>query len=64
MSVEDRLVLVQQIWESIASEVERQPITEAQRQAVDLRQAGHKANPSVAIPWKQVEAEALARLRK
>ncbi len=40
LSVEDRIALVQEIWDSIAVEAE------------------------AAIPWEQVEAEALARLRR
>lgn len=63
LSVEDRIRLVQEIWESIATEVEQRPLTEAQRQEVDRRLAAHRANPQAAIPWEQVEAEALARLR-
>lgn len=64
LSVEDRLRLVQEIWDSIAGEVERAPLTEAQRQEVDRRLAAHEANPAAAVPWEQTEAEALARLRR
>jgi putative addiction module component (TIGR02574 family) len=64
LSVEDRLALVQEIWDSIAAEVEKSPLTEAQRQEVDRRLAAHRANPQAAIPWEEVEAEALARLRQ
>ena len=63
-SVADRLRLVQEIWDSISPEVERTPLTESQRQEVDRRLAAHRANPQAAIPWEQVEAEALARLRQ
>jgi putative addiction module component (TIGR02574 family) len=63
-SIEDRLALVQEIWDSLANEVEGAPLTESQRQEVDRRLAAHRANPGAAIPWEQVEAEALARLRK
>ncbi len=64
LSVAERLALVQVIWDSIASEVESSPLTEAQRQEVDRRWAAHQANPKAAISWEQVEAEALARLRR
>ena len=30
MSVEDRIALVQEIWDSVAADVERSPISEAQ----------------------------------
>ena len=64
LSVPERLALVQEIWDSIAVEVEKAPITKAQRQEIDRRLAAHKAHPQAAIPWEQVEAEALARLRR
>jgi putative addiction module component (TIGR02574 family) len=64
LSVEDRLILVQQLWDSIAEEVNRLPLSPAQRQEVDRRLAAHRANPQAAIPWEQVEAEARARLAR
>jgi putative addiction module component (TIGR02574 family) len=64
MSADERLQLVQEIWDSLADEVEVSPLTEAQRQEVDRRWAAHLANPEAAIPWAQVEAEILDRLRR
>ncbi len=64
LSLPERVALVQAIWDSIAADVERAPLTEAQRQEVDRRLAAHRANPQAAVPWEQVEAEALARLRR
>jgi putative addiction module component (TIGR02574 family) len=64
LSVAERIALVQEIWDSIAADVEAAPLTEAQRQEIDRRLAAHRANPQAAIPWEQVEAEALARLRR
>jgi putative addiction module component (TIGR02574 family) len=64
LSVGERLALVQEIWDSIAAEVEQAPLTEAQKQEIDCRLAAHRANPPAAITWEEVEAEALARLRR
>ena len=64
LSVDERLTLVQEIWDSIAAEVECAPLTEAQRHEIDRRLAAHRANPGSAIPWEQVEVAALARLEK
>jgi putative addiction module component (TIGR02574 family) len=64
LRVADRLAFVQEMWDSIAAEVERTPLTPEQREEVDRRLAAHQANPQAAIPWEQVEAEALARLRR
>jgi putative addiction module component (TIGR02574 family) len=64
MSVDERLQLVEEIWDSLAEEAEASPLTEAQRQEVDCRWAAHRANPQAAIPWEQVEAEILNRLHR
>jgi putative addiction module component (TIGR02574 family) len=64
LSVEDRLTLAQQLWDSVAEEVDRLPLSRAQQQEVDRRLAAHQANPQAAIPWEQVEAEARARLAR
>jgi putative addiction module component (TIGR02574 family) len=64
LSVAERIDLIGEIWDSIAADVEKAPLTEAQRQEIDRRLAAHKADPQAAIPWEQVEAEALARLRR
>ncbi len=61
LSVEDRLTLAQQLWDSVAEEVYRSPLSPALRQEVDRRLAAHRANPQAAIPWEQVEAEARSR---
>jgi putative addiction module component (TIGR02574 family) len=62
LSVEDRLTLAQQLWDSIAEEMNRLPLSPAQQQEIDRRLAEHRTNPQAAIPWEQVEAEARARL--
>jgi putative addiction module component (TIGR02574 family) len=61
---QDRLALVEEIWDSLTADLEKLPLAEAQKQEVDSRLAAHRLNPTAAIPWEQVEAEALARLRK
>lgn len=62
MSPADRLRLVQEIWDSLAAEAEQAPLTDDQKDEIDRRLAAHRANPGAAIPWEQVEAEALNRL--
>jgi putative addiction module component (TIGR02574 family) len=64
LSVAERISLVQEIWDSIAADADQVPLTEAQRHEVDRRLAAHAANPDAAVPWEQVEAEALIRLRR
>ena len=64
LSPEDRVALAQEIWDSISDENDLPPLDETQRREIDRRLEAHAANPNAAIPWEQVEAEALARLRQ
>jgi len=64
LSIQERVALVQAIWDSIATEAEASSLTEAKKQEIDRRLAAHRANPDAAIPWDQIEAEALARISK
>ena len=63
LSAQDRIALVQEIWDSIVPDNALPPLDDAQKKEIDRRLAAHEANPSAAIPWEQVEAEALNRLR-
>jgi putative addiction module component (TIGR02574 family) len=64
LSVEDRLALVQEIWDGIAADVERAPLTEAQRRELERRWADSLARPDAVTPWEEVKAKALARARQ
>lgn len=64
MSIEDRLVLVQEIWDSIAATPEQVSITEAQRSELERRLAAHAVDPTHVIPWEEVKAQALARAKR
>lgn len=61
LSIDERIALVQQIWDSISAEAERTPLTDAQRQELERRADDDDANPADTVPWEQVKAEALAR---
>jgi putative addiction module component (TIGR02574 family) len=61
LSVAERIVLVQQIWDSIAIDPNQLPLTEAQRQELERRADDDDVNPGDTVPWEQVKAEALAR---
>ena len=63
LSVQDRLSLVQEIWDSVAAE--GQPLlTDAQRRELDRRAAEDDADPDGGIPWEEVKASARARFRR
>ena len=63
MTIDERLALVEAIWDSIAAKPEQLPLTEAQMLELDRRLAAHKANPKDVIPWETIKAEALARMK-
>ena len=64
LSVEDRLALVQEIWDSIAASPEQVPLTDAQRQELQRRLDAHAANQTDVIRWEAVRDEALARFHR
>jgi putative addiction module component (TIGR02574 family) len=64
LSVEERLALVQEIWDSIAAEPGRTHLSDAQRRELERRLAEHAANPGDVVSWEQVKAEALARFQR
>ena len=61
LSVEERLALVEELWDSIA---EATPLTEAQRSELDRRLQDHRNNPGDVIPWESVKASIGSRLKK
>ncbi len=64
LSVDDRIHLVQAIWDSIADEQGQPSLTEVQRNELERRLADHQANPTDVVPWEEVKAAALARRRQ
>jgi len=63
MTVEERLQLVQAIWDSIDAAA-RPPLNDALRAELDRRLADHLANPADVVPWEEVKAAALARMKR
>ena len=64
LSLDDRVELAHAILESVDREVENTPLTDAQVREVERRLAEHAADPGSAIPWEEIEARLLAKVRK
>ena len=64
LSVDDRLQLAQEIWESVEREVENESMSDALRQELERRLADSIARPDAVIPWEEVKAQAFARARR
>ena len=63
LSRDERLALVQQIWDTIAADQSPVLLDEAFRQELDRRVAEDDATPDDVIPWETVEAQTLARFK-
>jgi putative addiction module component (TIGR02574 family) len=60
---EQRIALVQEIWATIAAEPSPLLLTESQRRELERRVAEDDANPDDVVPWEQVKAQTLSRLK-
>lgn len=64
LSVEERLALVEDLWDSIAEESAATSLTDAQRAELDRRLADYAANPDDVVPWEDVKTAITARLKR
>lgn len=64
LGIEERLTLVEEIWDSIAADSAAVPLTEAQRIELQKRIEEDDAHPDDAVPWEQIKAATLSRLGK
>ncbi len=56
MSPEDRIRLVQAIWDTIAADQDHPDLTEAQKQELDRRIAELDASPENVLTWEEIKA--------
>jgi len=54
LSVPERIQLVEDIWDSIASIPEEMALTEAQQAELDRRLNAYRLNPEAGSPWEYV----------
>ena len=64
LPIEERLALVEEIWDSIATDSEAIPLTEAQRAELQKRIEEDDAHPDDLTSWEQVKASTLSRFGK
>lgn len=61
LSIAQRILLVEEIWDSIAPEADQLPLTEAQQQDLQRRLAGYDADPKAGASWEEVKPRLQAR---
>jgi len=64
LGIEERLTLVEELWDSIAADSAVVPLTQAQRAELDRRIAEHEASPDDVAPWEDVKVSITERLKK
>lgn len=61
-SAEDRLRLMERIWDGLLCEGHEPGLTEEQKAEIDRRIADDDATPDDVVTWEEVKAEALKRV--
>jgi putative addiction module component (TIGR02574 family) len=57
MTIAERILYVQDLWDRIAAEAEREPLGTAQAEEIDRRLADYRAHPEASIPWEQAREQ-------
>jgi putative addiction module component (TIGR02574 family) len=64
MNFEDRISLVQDIWDSVAIEAGLLPPNAAEKYELDKRLAEDDATPNDTVAWERIQAEARTRWQR
>ena len=60
LPVEERLKLVEALWDSIAEFPEALELSAAQKQELDRRLAAYERSPDAGVPWAELKQRLLA----
>jgi putative addiction module component (TIGR02574 family) len=61
LSPAERLLLVEELWDSLMNEPDAVPHTDAQREKLDRRLEAHRCNPNAGSSWEEVKARVLGK---
>ncbi len=53
LPVSERLRVLEEIWDSLAADVDAAPLSEEVKQELDLRLAELEADPNSGVPWEE-----------
>lgn len=62
--VDDRVRLVQDVWDRLVDQGYEPGLSEEMKAELDRRTAEMDRDPGAGVPWEEVKARVLARLRK
>ena len=60
LSVAQRILIVEQIWDSIAESPDSVPLTDSQKQELDKRLNSYYESPEAGKPWEKVKEKLLS----
>jgi putative addiction module component (TIGR02574 family) len=60
LTLPERLQLVEDLWDSIAVETEKLPLSDWQKAELDRRAAEYRQNPSLASTWEEAKQRIIA----
>jgi len=60
MSIAERILLVEEIWDSIAANPETVPLTDSQKTELDKRLRSYYEAPDAGAPWEKVKDKILS----
>jgi putative addiction module component (TIGR02574 family) len=61
LNADERLALVEEIWDSLVATPETVPVTDAQKADLQRRLDAHRDNPKAGSPWEEVKARLQGR---
>ena len=61
LSIPERIQLVEDIWDTIATEAEAIELTEDEKKIIDERLEAYHRNPDLGSPWEDVYKRILSR---
>ncbi|MBI3006181.1 MAG: addiction module protein [Ignavibacteriales bacterium] len=59
LSVAERILLVEEIWDSIARENEAFELSDSQKKELERRSQSFSSNPALGRSWEEIKAEFL-----
>lgn len=64
LSVDERIRLVEAVWDGIVAEQSMPKLTEPQKQELHRRLEDHQSSPDDVVAWEEVKSQALSRGRR